>query len=196
MLALGFTGRPGWVEVSEPGLEARVWINVIEEGGRYHVGTLIVNGKPVDAATLRRIPLSRIEALLNRPEAGVGAGVTSSEVAQATSELAGPAMQTFTEEFHDIEQALASLLTGPVAGPAPAEAAPRERAPLRRPTGADPETFYQQVAEAYSALVGETSRPAKAMAEEAEVPVTTVHRWIHEARRRVYLSPARKGRAG
>ena len=142
------------------------------------------------------IPVARIEALLNRPGEAVGDGVTSAEVAQTTSELAGPGLRTFSEEFNDIEQALARLLTGPVAGPAPHQGAPRERAPLRRPTGADPDGFYQQVAEAYQAFVGETSRQAKAMAEGAEVPVTTVHRWIHEARRRGYLPPARKGRAG
>lgn len=72
----------------------------------------------------------------------------------------------------------------------------RRRRPLRRPDGTNPERFYKQVAEAYSEAVLATSKPAKVMAEEAGVPVGTVHRWIREARRRGYLPPARQGRAG
>lgn len=197
MLALGFTGRPGWLEVSdsEPGLDARVWINVIKrEGGRLAVGTLIVNGEPVDGATLRRIPVARIEALLNTT--GVGEAALSPDVAREFAALHGPALQTYPNEFLLIEQALSTLLSGPVLGPPPNDAPTAERQPLRRPDGTDPGGFYRQVADAYRAVAGTTSRPAKLLAEEAGVPVPTVHRWIHEARRRELLPPARKGRAG
>lgn len=72
----------------------------------------------------------------------------------------------------------------------------RRRKPLRRPDGTNPDGFYQQVAAAYSEAVLATSKPAKVLAEEAGVPVGTVHRWIREARRRGHLPPARRGRAG
>lgn len=72
----------------------------------------------------------------------------------------------------------------------------RRRKPLRRPDGTNPQEFYRRVAAAYSEAVLATSKPAKVMAEEAGVPVGTVHRWIREARRRGYLPPARRGRAG
>lgn len=67
---------------------------------------------------------------------------------------------------------------------------------LQRPDGSDPATFYRSVADAYNATVPHSSRPARLMADQASVPVGTVHRWIAEARRRGYLPPARKGRAG
>jgi hypothetical protein len=51
--------------------------------------------------------------------------------------------------------------------------------------------FYQAVAEEYE----ENSAPgfAKRMAAQEDVPVTTVHRWIKEARRRGFLPPVKWG---
>src|SRR5262249_17383009 len=57
-----------------------------------------------------------------------------------------------------------------------------DRAPLSRPDGTDPEGFSRRVAEAYNEAIPTTSKPAVALAEEAGVPVVTVHRWIREAR--------------
>lgn len=78
----------------------------------------------------------------------------------------------------------------------PAGLAGSPRKPPRRPDGTNPEAFYRQVAQAYSEAVVTTSKPAKVLADEAGVPVGTVHRWIREARRRGCLPPARQGRAG
>jgi hypothetical protein len=69
----------------------------------------------------------------------------------------------------------------------------------RRTAGArpeDPDAFYKRVALRYARVVEDTHAPAPVLAEEAGVPVTTVHRWIREARRRGYLPPARRGAAG
>lgn len=66
-----------------------------------------------------------------------------------------------------------------------------EREPLARPDGTDPDGFSRRVAEAYRAAVVTTSKPAKVLADEAGVPVTTVHRWIREARQRGHLKPGR-----
>lgn len=67
---------------------------------------------------------------------------------------------------------------------------------LERPDGTDPDRFYRKVGRAYSYYAGESRKPAALIAEQAGVPVTTVHRWIREARRRNFLPPAKKGTAG
>jgi hypothetical protein len=67
---------------------------------------------------------------------------------------------------------------------------------IGRPTGQDPDQFYQRVAYAYSVATSETGHPAKLLADLNEVPVETVRRWIKEARRRGFLPPGRQGRAG
>src|SRR5205085_5015354 len=61
-----------------------------------------------------------------------------------------------------------------------------ERPRLTRPDGAAPEEFYPRVAAAYAQYAPRTRAPAKQIATEAGVPVTTAHRWIREARRRGY----------
>jgi hypothetical protein len=70
------------------------------------------------------------------------------------------------------------------------------RKPLTRPDGNDPGAFYRQVADAYRDALRTTDKVAVVLAEEAQVPVGTVHRWVLEARRRGFLPPARQGRAG
>jgi uncharacterized protein YggE len=67
---------------------------------------------------------------------------------------------------------------------------------ISRLTRSNPDAFYQQVAEAYRDAVQDTRKVAVVLAEEAQVPVGTVHRWILEARRRGFLPSARQGRAG
>ncbi|MEX2556342.1 MAG: hypothetical protein WEB06_11990 [Actinomycetota bacterium] len=59
-----------------------------------------------------------------------------------------------------------------------------------------PDDFYVTVGGLYRRLVANGVRPAPALAEANRVPETTVHRWIREARRRGFLAPGRKGRAG
>ena len=72
----------------------------------------------------------------------------------------------------------------------------RDRPRLTRPGGATPDEFYPLVARAYFEYSPRTRAPAREIANEAGVPVTTAHRWIREARRRGFLPPARKGKAG
>jgi hypothetical protein len=73
----------------------------------------------------------------------------------------------------------------------------RPRAKLRIPaTNPKPPKFYEEVAWAYRELAAQGNRPAMELAEANGVPVTTVHRWIKEARRRGFLPPGQKGRRG
>lgn len=76
----------------------------------------------------------------------------------------------------------------------PPEGAPREQ--LLRPDRTGPEEFYARVAAAYVEFAALSKAPAKMIAAEAGVPLTTAHRWVREARRRGFLPAGRKGRAG
>ncbi|MFF4839278.1 hypothetical protein ACFY2G_04345 [Streptomyces collinus] len=185
------TGAPGWVEVAVPDVVPRILVKAVEKDGRWVVGNLLVVSDALDSATLKSIPIARIESLLNTRT--VGAALTARR-----SGVAGPDwLPSYEAEFEQLDDALARYLansTRPTSSPSPGVAPPRE--PLSRPDGSDPDAFYRQVAEAYNDAVRETSAPAKVLSEEAGVPTTTVHRWIFEARRRGFLPPARKGRAG
>lgn len=66
-------------------------------------------------------------------------------------------------------------------------------APAKGPKGDD---FYRFIGEVYGKAATVSTRPAAELAKLWEVPVTTVHRWIREARRRGYLPPAEPGRRG
>jgi hypothetical protein len=190
------TGAPGWAEVGIPDLVARVLIKVAEKEGRYVIETMIVSDGALDSVTIKRIPVSRIETLLNQ---GAGVGLLGPS-AQAVYEVKGFTFsgrsRVWSQEFSEVEQALSRYLAGMDRPSFTPGATPSAREPLARPDGTDPDGFYRKVAEAYSEIVVTSASPAKVIAEEAEVPVTTVHRWINEARRRGFLPPARKGRAG
>lgn len=71
-----------------------------------------------------------------------------------------------------------------------------QRARLSRPTGMDPEEFSARVAQAYNEAAAVTHKPAHLLADEAGVPVVTVHRWVREARMRRYLPPIQRGSVG
>jgi hypothetical protein len=59
-----------------------------------------------------------------------------------------------------------------------------------------PDEFYATVASTYRHLVSATARPVAEMAAANDVPRTTAHRWVKEARRRGMLAPGRPGKAG
>jgi hypothetical protein len=70
---------------------------------------------------------------------------------------------------------------------------PRLRAPASRPY---PDSFYEDVASSYLACIESGTKPAPLLASYWRVPVTTIHGWVKEARRRGILQPGRKGKAG
>ena len=59
-----------------------------------------------------------------------------------------------------------------------------------------PDDFYAQLAAAYKLVVSVDEAPAPTIAAHTKVSVRTVHGWVSEARKRGYLPPARKGKAG
>jgi len=165
---------PGTTE----GLMVYAQLYADKEGARSEVIELAVSGRNLTTEKLRSIPLSQIETLANtnpdfRPHL---AGTERHPIGKAFEQVRNQANQVLINEAY--------------------RKAREPRTPLSRPDGSNPDGFYRQVAEAYRDVVQTTPKVAKALADEAGVPVGTVHRWILEARRRGFLPPARQGRAG
>ena len=59
-----------------------------------------------------------------------------------------------------------------------------------------PDEFYAEVAAIYAGLVSHTHQPVAVIADANNVPRTTAHRWVKEARVRGMLPPGRPGKAG
>jgi hypothetical protein len=59
-----------------------------------------------------------------------------------------------------------------------------------------PDSFYAAVAERYQWLASKARRPAEELAAANGVPVTTIHRWVKEARRRGILPPGQRSSGG
>lgn len=188
---------PGWVELALSGHEPRprVLARIEKREGRGVVTALVLLGESLDSATLRAIPVGRIESAINHPQFGWGGGLRID--AAALREFADRGV-LFPDEFGQIDAALTTYVEkAPDSGHGGKVTRRKSaRKPLRRPDGSDPEGFYRTVADAYNDAVLTTAAPAPVLAEEAGVPVGTVHRWIREARRGGYLPPAKKGRAG
>jgi hypothetical protein len=173
LVGVSAVGR-GWVRFLSraPGPDVAIRC-VQEESGRLVVRSILIECKSdrVTAGTLRDVPVGRLEALVNSLD----------EVRERL--------------LADIDE------------PDPVASALREwpfqelvrddtpRTPLGRPGGQDPDEFYRRVADAYLELSRSTSKPAVAIAAEADVPVATARRWIFEARRRGALPPGQRGRA-
>jgi hypothetical protein len=67
---------------------------------------------------------------------------------------------------------------------------------VRDPGGRITDEFLQNLAAMYRWMVASGDAPAPAIADSADVPVSRVHRWVAQARRRGFLPPAIKGKAG
>jgi hypothetical protein len=126
---------------------------------------------------LRTIPVTRIVAAVNRPG-----------IAEQLRPLLGPA---------NMIQSRGTPGSGYWVYTLPPRQKVRLRPKLRVKdpgTRRKPDKFYAQVAEVYLAQASISDRPAKDLAEANGLPVTTVHRWLKEARNRGLLRlPASKG---
>lgn len=164
--------RDGWVSLPGPGGSAGLHVRVrAGDDGRVVITDLFVHGDQITADVLRSLSVPRLEALLNAsPPPAARAADDDLTVRRLRGRARNAAEPTLGRH-----------------GP---------RATLTRPDGQDPEVFYRLVAEVYTEHATTSSAPAKAIANEADVPVTTAHRWVREARRRGFLPPGRKGRAG
>lgn len=144
-------------------------VRITGRDGRTIVTDVYIHGSEITPEIMRGISMSRIQATINL----IG-GLPLDE--------------------KGVEPSLAELRQR--ADSVQRRATNSKRPRLTRPNGKDPEEFYARVAEAYREYAPHTQAPAKEMATEAGVPITTAHRWISEARRRELLPVGRKGRAG
>ncbi|MDG4825673.1 hypothetical protein O7635_27830 [Asanoa sp. WMMD1127] len=178
-------GKHGWVRVDGiDGLPA-AYAHTVEKDGRRLISRLMLLTDPwppgVTSATLKSFPIGWLERMINTPAAL--ATLNGMESDSPRKDPLAVAIHKFSAEFLFGE--LPEVLD---------DEAPKQK--LSRPDGSDPEAFYRLVAERYVAELANTKAVAPALADEAGVPVPTVHRWIAEARRRGHLPPARRGRAG
>jgi hypothetical protein len=126
---------------------------------------------------LRTIPVARIVAAVNRPG-----------VAEQLRRLLPPANMVYDGDFPGSGQWAYAL-------------PPRERVRVRpRLRVKDPggrrkaDAFYSHIAAVYLDQASVSDRPARDIAEANGLPVTTVHRWLKEARNRGLLRlPASRG---
>lgn len=141
----------------------------------------------------RRVPLTELERYFLLPNI--------TEVLGRESEVASPSLDHLEEYFRATQSESnvsayvdSGMFVGDGSEGYPAGKFPRVSKP---PEGKLTDEFLRDVADAYLWLTkARYARPAPAIADMAQVPVRTVHRWIYEARKREILPPARAGRAG
>jgi hypothetical protein len=202
-------GNAGWVlyQADSP-LPVVLWVRAGQaDDGRLEVREMYLgDDQPLSTDLLRQIPLGRIEAECNSPE------LRDSIVARLT--LPGPDLRTAASYFGTTfgSQAGDNWITRMVAAqqgtqrrppaqklpelPPRTPRAPSGRLPLPQPGGKYPDSFYERFAQVYAQLAraDTVAAPAVTIADANAVPVTTVHRWAKEARRRGLLAPSRKGK--
>jgi hypothetical protein len=199
----------GWVRYVIPALQTEVRLRFTEIEGRLEVEEISIRGGGLTGEDLRALPLGSIRELANSPfwlnrvrsHTRQAAGEPVDLEGRAETADSSTGGLSVDEERVDAVVRPATVAIG-IQIPQVHASTDRPRKPrmkFRIPEGRrKPDDFYRRVAEAYSWLRGyEQSRsPASDLAEINGVPVTTVHRWVKEARRRGLLGPGRPGRAG
>jgi hypothetical protein len=170
-----------WYEWRQrPALSAEVFVRVAgRHDGRLGITELRIVGEP-SSELLRSIPVGRIEAAANAQLTVLDDAVTPAPRRRRRRAVA--------------------TATAPKAASTTTSARPDNDKGWEQPsasrTRGRPDRFYADIAAAYLDLARSSRRPAADLAEDHDVPVTTVHRWIKEARRRGHLAPGRPGKAG
>ena len=187
------------------------------EDGRLEATELYVRSpEGVTAGLLSKLPIGRIEAAANWPVyrqellpqiEAAGAGDVPDPSDAFLAAIAPP----LTDEERQWEEDTATLKDPFFADPERLERRRRTLADVRRRGSLAelrkrlaagkgkrrrPDAFYRAVADAYRVRASASRSPAAEIAEGLGVPVTTVHRWVKEARRRGFLHPGRSGKAG
>lgn len=156
----------------------------VDPAGRVFVAELHISAPTgVDGTDLREIPLGAMTTAVNGPS--VRDDVLEHIAADGPTFDAkrfGPVRRSFSElveEWDERPDRPPRILEIPNAKPRPDE-------------------FYEQVAELYAWLAGPggSRKPAVDIANDNDVPASTVHRWVREARNRGLLSPGQRGAAG
>jgi hypothetical protein len=145
---------------------------------------LAAPGVDLGSAVLRRIPFERIEAAVNQPRHRK----VLARYVKHWRVVADSMPNVRTAEHPTPHQSWAMTPREPVPNPRPDLRLPLEIDPRNRP-----DAFYAAVADAFLWLASVSPRPAQELATANGVPVTTVHRWVREAKSRGLLLLPTKG---
>jgi hypothetical protein len=164
----------GWVHADWGSGRAWVRFGKDEQGKLAHIDEVHMSGGPT-AERLRQIPLGRI----------------------ATAVRANGAVQLMLAMGIDKKPPPPEFFSAPPAkfGEIVEKHKPRYR--LKRPTARRlDDTFFKNVARAYTDAAGRGLNPRQTIHEDTGAPVDTVARWIREARapERGYLPPGQPGK--
>lgn len=195
--------RDGWVSVElDDDLRAHVHLKRREvevDGELYNevfVDGLYLHAEQITTDTLRRVHPGRIAAAAWNNAVDFLVSADRSGATGEDKEVVRAKIRTLVLLGLSIDADDSGLALGALRGRADGRRmSERPREPLGRP-GTDLNDFYRRVAGAYNSATAASSRPAAVLAEENNVPVGTVHRWVREARRRGDLPPGRRGVAG
>jgi hypothetical protein len=165
----------------QPALPATVHVRVASgSGGRLGLAELRIIGEPT-SDLLRAIPVGRIEAAANAQLAVIDDAVSPRPPRHRRHPTRPPGDGNDQGWEQPSSRSPAASATAP----------PRAGRSRGRP-----DRFYADIADTYRHLAQTSRRPAGELAARHDVPVTTAHRWIKEARRRGFLAPGRPGKAG
>ncbi|MBX3313765.1 MAG: hypothetical protein KF906_05535 [Actinobacteria bacterium] len=181
-------GSTDWTAWQYPGRDIRVRIERDKTGQRFEITgiALLSHGQglfgpaPVRVTELRDIPLVRLDAVLNNPRWNEALNAAREHGTRSGTDFS-PAVDVERHPFTPRDMV-----------PPPAD---DYEIPGAANTGSRPDDFYRQVAYAWAAAVAEGHRNAASVIAEANgVAVTTVHRWVREARRRQVMAPSKRDR--
>jgi len=206
-------GNGGWVcYVTADEERPAVYVRFDDVDGHLAIVDLFLGDeRGLSAEVLRWLPIGRIEAWANAPD--------TATLVRRSFLFPGPDLRRAARHFgssfgatskgpvdHWVAQMLQAQIEGSGVPQAPMPKPPRRppadeqvidaRIAVPAGPGDRGDDFYRHVAQTYSQVAQATARPAPIIAEASEVPVSTVHRWVKEARRRGFLSPGRTGKAG
>jgi transposase-like protein len=144
------------------------------------VRVIAYHGSAVTRETLRAVP--------------VGAALSWANSPAGREQLRGHRLVVPADRLNALAEAIEEAVED-------ADPLPKRRPSLRLAGAHDrrkPKAFYERLATAYRWLRERdgSRRPVMEIAEANDVPRTTAHRWIKEARRRGLLGPGTSGRAG
>lgn len=180
-------GRAGWVAwLTDDGRLPPVLVRFrMVDGGRLVIAALhlVDEGEAITSSRLRTLPLGRIESAVN------SGAYLRRDVMETIDYPEDDALPDLLEQVDRFHQGLSDP------SPANDDAELAER-PLRRPGDTDSYAYYEEVATQYRLRAARSRKPAALLAEEAGVPVGTVHRWVRDARRLGFLPSGVRGKVG
>jgi hypothetical protein len=193
-------GRGGWCYYNDDDVEHErlaLGLRFGLEGTRIVIKAVhLETQERVTGTSLRALPLGRIEALANAPHIADAIRRSIANDAKAVGEehaaywealvpTSAPTMMATTVTFFNSAQG--EMTTVPMRLLVPVSSGEPPKTSAKKP-----DDFYERVAARYSELAGQVRDPAIRLAQENQVPHTTAHRWIKEARRRGLLGQGRK----